>query len=237
MNIELPDGSRPLTPQLTLEKKPEHIHLAFASTHRVISSAVLNGGLLEARHILNCRVPKVAEFDEDPAHSLQKYCSQQHWSGICVGLMTAASMNSLRLRHETIQGVDIIVMVTSGLSNARRIGDRAEYRDILSAATEIGTINIIVVCSASLTDAALVEALQMVTEAKTAALLALDIPSPISGNPVTGTGTDAVAIASGTGSGTIRYCGKHVRFGEELGKMVMAAVTDSVQWDVSRGKV
>jgi len=146
-----------------------------------------------------------------------------------VGLMTAASMDSLRLVQATEQGVEIFVLVTAGLSNARRAGDYAEYREIGTPPNLAGTINIICLTTAVLTPAAMVEAVITATEAKSAALQNLGIQSPASQAPATGTGTDAVAIAGGHGSISVEYCGKHVIFGEILANLVIAAVTSSIK--------
>jgi len=147
-------------------------------------------------------------------------------------MMTAASMDSLRVEKETVQGVELVVLATTGLSNPRRVGDRAEYRKISTQSQRPGTINIIVITSAILTDAAMVEALLIVTEAKAAALQDAVIKSPISNKIATGTGTDSVAIASGHGPEMVSYCGKHVLFGEKLGRMVNSAVTSSIAWEL-----
>ncbi len=117
----------------------------------------------------------------------------------------------------------------------RRAGDRAEHRVMGKELTDMGTINIIVLVSAALTRPALVESVMLATEAKAAALQALGIKSPISNDTATGTGTDAIAIASGHGPIEIPYCGKHVIFGEVLGRLVNEAVTASVSWE--RGNV
>ena len=144
--------------------------------------------------------------------------------------MTAASMDSFRLVQATEQGVEIIVLVTAGLSNARRAGDYAECREIGSPLYDAGTINIICLTTAVLTPAAQVEAVLTATEAKTAALQNLGIQSPVSGTPATGTGTDAIAVAGACGHGSIKvqYCGKHVIFGEILAKLVIEALTSSL---------
>jgi len=70
----------------------------------------------------------------------------------------------------------------------------------------------------------MVEALITVTEAKAAALQDLGIRDPLTGGQATGTGTDAVAIASGLGPTRLSYCGKHVIFGEMLASTVIQAI-------------
>jgi adenosylcobinamide amidohydrolase len=220
-----------LTQQATLEHTQNHLHIDFKGPHKIISSAVLNGGFISANHLLNMKVAKDSSANEPPDITLSNYCSAAGWTGTAVGLMTAASMDSFRMAKEIVQGVEIIVLVTSGLSNARRVGDRAECRTITTNSEEVGTINIIVLTSAKLTDAACVEAVLMITEAKAAALQEAEIISPISNEIATGTGTDAVAVVSGQGPEIISYCGKHVLFGEILGRMVKNVVADSIAWE------
>ncbi len=218
---------------MLLECTTNHIHVQFDTPHRVISSAVLNGGFVKARHILNLNVrdqiKNGCKIQKRPDITLAEYGKENGWSSKIVGLMTAASMDSFRMVQATEQGVDIFVLVTAGLSNVRRAGDYAEHREIGTSAGDTGTINIICLTSASLTQAAMIEAVITATEAKTAALQNLGIKSPVSDSPATGTGTDAIAIAAGHGSIKIKYCGKHVIFGEILANLVIEAVTSSLK--------
>lgn len=221
-----------LNSDVFIEHTDSYVHLSFAQNHKVLSSAILNGGVTTAKHILNKRVPKQGEYAESPRASLLNYVKQQAWDGGCIGMMTAASMESLRVASESEQGIELSVLVTAGLSNARRIGDYAEYRNMLSSPQEVGTINLIVVTSAVMTDAALAEAAMIATEAKVAALYDAGVKSPISQKVATGTGTDTVAIACCVGQENIQYCGKHVLFGEMLGRLAYQAVMSSISWDV-----
>ena len=222
-----------LTKHASLNHAPNHIHVEFSIPHQVMSSAVLNGGFVYADHIVNLKVPKCLAAPDSPQHTLTQYCDNANWTGNSVGMMTAASMDSFRMAKESVQDIDIVVLVTAGLSNPRRAGDRAEYRIMAAESKEIGTINIIMITSAILTGAAMVEALLIITEAKTAALQDAGIMSPISNKIATGTGTDSVAVVSGHGPDTVNYCGKHVLFGEMLGRMVTDTVTSSITWDLT----
>ncbi len=219
-----------LTRHATLSHTQNHIHVDFSVPHQVISSAVLNGGIVQANHIVNMKVSKNCVSTELPEATLSKYCTDSGWAGTTVGMMTAASMNSFRMNKESEQGIDIVVLVTSGLSNSRRVGDRAEHRIMNSHSGEAGTINIVVLTSAILTASASVEALLIVTESKCAALQEAKIRSSVSNKIATGTGTDSVAIVSGHGPETVTYCGKHVLFGEILGRMVTNTVASSIEW-------
>jgi adenosylcobinamide amidohydrolase len=221
-----------LTRYAILEHTQNHIHAELSVPHQVVSSAVLNGGRVQANHIVNMKVSKAGPCTELPELTLSRYCAESGWSGTAVGMMTAASMDSFRMLKKSEQSIDIAVLVTSGLSNPRRAGDYAEHRQMASHENQVGTINIIVITSASLTESALIEALLITTEAKSAALQEAVILSPVSNKPATGTGTDSVAVVSGPGPGDVKYCGKHVLFGELLGSLVIDAVSSSLQWTV-----
>jgi adenosylcobinamide amidohydrolase len=221
-----------LTRYAILEHTRNHIHVELSVPHQVVSSAVLNGGMVQANHIVNMKVPKADPCTESPELTLSRYCAESGWNGTAVGMMTAASMDSLRMLKKSEQGIDIAALVTCGLSNPRRAGDYAEHRQMVSHENQVGTINIIVITSASLTESALIEALLITTEAKSAALQETGILSRVSNKPATGTGTDSVAVVSGPGPGDVKYCGKHVLFGELLGSLVIDAVSSSIQWGV-----
>jgi len=223
-----------LTKHASLSHTPRHIHVEFSIPHQVLSSAVFNGGLVYADHIVNLKVPKCITAPTSPQQTLAKYCDDANWNGSNVGMMTAASMASFRMAKESAQDIDIVVLVTSGLSNPRRVGDHAEHRIMAAESERVGTINIIMITSAILTGAAMVEALLIVTEAKAAALQEAAIRSPVSNKIATGTGTDSVAIVSGHGPDMVSYCGKHVLFGEMLGRMVTDTVASSIAWDITK---
>jgi len=222
-----------MTEGVYLEQTANHIHVRFDRPSPVVSSAVLHGGAVIADHILNLSVRNQfkngSEVRQPPEVTLAEYCRHYGWSGTAVGLMTAASMDSFRLVQATEQGVEIFVLVTAGMSNARRAGDYAEHREIGLPCCQTGTINIICITTAVLSPAAMLEAVITATEAKAAALQNLGIKSPVSGAPATGTGTDAIAVGGGHGSTKIQYCGKHVIFGEILANLVIEALTSSVK--------
>lgn len=227
------DYTNYMTEGVYLEQTADHIHVRFDRPSPVISSAVLNGGAVNADHILNLsvrdQVKNGSEVWQPPEATLAEYCRNCGWSGTVVGLMTAASIDSFRLVQTTEQGVEIFVLVTAGLSNARRAGDYAEHREIGIPHHQTGTINIICMTTAVLTPAAMLEAVITATEAKAAALQNLGTKSLVSGSPATGTGTDAIAVVCGHGSTKVQYCGKHVIFGEILAKLVIEAVTSSIK--------
>ena len=215
-----------------LKQTSDHICVSFSSEHPVLSSAVFNGGGCTASNIL---IMKVAENFAgkkqcvvQPEYTLAEYCRQLQLSGTTVGMMTSASLESFRQVSRSSQGVKVTAMVTAGISNARCAGDRAEWRAFQADANPTGTINIIILTTAAMTPAAMVESVMLAAEAKTVAMRKLGVKSLVSEAIATGTGTDAIAIANGAGSETIRYCGKHVLFGEMLASVVIEAITESL---------
>ncbi len=205
-----------------INQTQDYIHFNMKKTCRVLSSAVLNGGLVKAEHILNLKVPLEADYKVTPEKMLQNFADNLNCKGTTVGLMTAASMKTFTLKKMNFSNSKIAVLITSGLSNARRAGDPADYNN------SPGTINIVTYISGRLTPAAMTEAIMIITEAKAAALQDMKITSTISGMIATGTGTDSTVVISGTGSDIIKYCGKHTLPGELIGKLVMDALKISI---------
>jgi len=215
-----------------LKQTSDHICVGFSSRHPVLSSAVFNGGACSASNILIMKVAEnfegTKQIVENPENTLAEYCRQLQLSGTTVGMMTSAAMDSFRLVSRSSQGVEITAMVTAGISNARCAGDRADWREFQTNANPTGTINIIILTNARMSHAAMVESVMLATEAKTVAMRKLGVKSPVSRTIATGTGTDAIAVANGFGPETIRYCGKHLLFGEMLASAVIEAITESL---------
>jgi adenosylcobinamide amidohydrolase len=104
---------------------------------------------------------------------------------------------------------------------------------IEEAAPTLHTINMILTVQPGLSDEAMVEAVQIVTEGRVRALYEKGIKSRQSGLPATGTGTDCVAIVS-LGDGVERYCGKHTKLGELIGGAAYISVAKGLA--LSTGK-
>lgn len=218
---------------ILIEHTERHVHLDLGRERRVLGSCVLGGGMARVRHVLNLRVDENF-LGRNPGHpspgqTLRAYCRARNWAEPCAGFMTAASMNSLRTAREEEGGLAMLCVVTAGLSNARRAGDRADCRGLPQAEPDPGTINIIAATNAWLSPAAMVDAVMTITEAKAAMLLERGVRSPVSGRAATGTGTDALAVISGNGP-ALEYCGKHVLAGELLARAVISALGDSLAW-------
>ena len=107
-------------------------------------------------------------------------------------------------------------VATVGLSNAERVGHRVDR-----TAQDWGTINIALRLSTPLSQAGLIEALSIATQARTAAVM--DAGLALSSGIATGTGTDCIAIAAPPG--TQDYAGLHTELGEAVGRAVYRATS------------
>ncbi|OGV51609.1 MAG: hypothetical protein A2017_08410 [Lentisphaerae bacterium GWF2_44_16] len=217
-----------------VEKTDGHVHVCFSSPRLTLSSAVLNGGVCRASHLVNMKVDQnfngVRTECGPPEEALLDYIRRNGWQGTAVGMMTSTFMASFRMTLSNEQDIHTAVICTSGLANAKRAGDSAEYRFMAQEedyAPAAGTINLIAITDAKLSPSAMTEAVMIITEAKTAAMQELDVKSYSSGKIATGTGTDSIAVITGEGR-NVKYCGKHVIFGEMLAKMIISTIRDSV---------
>ena len=196
--------------------------ISFPELYHVVSWAPLNGGSLYARSIFNHQVRIDTYPSEDPAAFLLALSQRLQTPGPVVGLMTGVLME--RLVRRTVQQGSLFVecLATVGLSNALTVGEPATYDE------KPGTINLIVALNQPLTEAALVEAVAMITEAKTRSLFDAKVGSTLSDTLATGTGTDCVAVACPQGKEKYHYCGKHTLLGELLGRVVYDAMGEGL---------
>lgn len=203
---------------------------------RVLSSAPRGGGLLRARFILNhqvpanpikARVPSAPRIWCDPVRYLGRLAGRVGMDHRCVVLMTAVSLNQLVTLREEQDGLWVEGFFTVGVSNAVRAGEPATAPKGIATGACPGTINVILVTSARLTTSAMVGAVQVATESKTAVLLARGVPSWTRRPGATGTGTDAVVIARGNGP-TLRYSGTHTPIGAMIGRLVRRGVEEGL---------
>lgn len=143
---------------------------------------------------------------------------------------TAADMDNLAVVTRQFGPFTVTALVTAGAkSNALRAGTD-EGTNIEPSDPPVGTINIIVLTNARLTDGALARAVVTITEAKTAALEDLKVPSSYTkGVQATGTGTDSVIVVSGTTGPKVTYTGGHSRIGDLIAKAVHQAVLEALE--------
>jgi adenosylcobinamide hydrolase len=146
---------------------------------------------------------------------------------------TGADMENVAVCEKSYQKLAVSCLATGGVGNALRMGvDKGNWieRDGKYVNT-LGTINIIILINAPLSDGAMARAIITATEAKTAALQDMDARSSASPqNQATGTGTDNIMIVSGKGPRKpILFTGGHTKIGELIGVSTKTAVTEAVK--------
>jgi adenosylcobinamide amidohydrolase len=188
-----------------------------------ISSAPLGGGIGERRWVLNATVPMSYDRDDPDAH-LVELAAGLGLDGPGVGLLTGVDVSDMV--RQTDGGV--IVWTTTGLgapiqaaaAPAGPLGD--------VPAARIGTINVVAYVPARLCDAALVNAVATVAEAKVQALVELGLAA-------TGTATDAVCVLCPPGGPAQQYAGPRSAWGARLARAVHRAVLVGGAADLAAG--
>ncbi|MFE4695849.1 adenosylcobinamide amidohydrolase [Streptomyces sp. NPDC056738] len=179
---------------------------------RMVSSAVLGGGIAEHGWVLNAQVSH-GYRRTDPARHLTELARAVGAHGPGVGLMTAADVSRYADAHDG--GAEAVV--TAGLGVR---GWAAAPAESVRRPAAPGTINIVAALPVALGDAALVNAVSTVTEAKVQALLD-------AGYDCSGTPTDAVCVAARTprpGEEVHAFAGPRSLWGARLARAVHAAV-------------
>jgi adenosylcobinamide hydrolase len=177
-----------------------------------IASGPLGGGIGIRHWVVNAQVPhRYARGDPD-VH-LTELAAGFALPGPGVGMLTAADVTAAAAAHDG--GVEVVATVGLG------------YPILAAAPPEptaapSGTINIVAVLPERLCDAALVNAVITVTEAKTQALFE-------AGFDATGTATDAVCILAPATGPQAAFGGPRSPIGSRLARAVHAAVLDGAR--------
>lgn len=179
------------------------------SPMRAIASAPHGGGLGVRRWVVNAQVPQ-SYARRDPDHHLGRLSVSLGLAGSGVGMLTAADVRECRT------GVDggVEVAATVGLGHPI---NAAAPADTSKPAELVGTINLVAVLPERLSDAALVNAVATVAEAKVQALHDLGLDA-------TGTATDAVCILCPTEGRASDFGGPRSVWGSRLARAVHTAV-------------
>ncbi len=183
-------------------------------TRRCLSSAVLGGGLRTATHWLNVQVPNgYARLDPD-VHLAEEARARGLDPEGTVGMLTAADVDAAQARNHGPASVHATVGIGQPLAAAGRLP---------RAVPTVGTINLLVVLDAALSEAALAGAIQTATEAKAQALADARIGACNHAGHATGTATDSICIAALPGSSE-PFAGPATPVGAAIASAVHAAV-------------
>jgi adenosylcobinamide amidohydrolase len=189
---------------------------------RVVSSAMVGGGIVRTRAIVNLHVAKGFAC-EDGEGLLADFARRRGIAPPFVGLLTGALTEQAAITGERRGDLAVCALVTLGLSNRSAAG-RSPV-----AVWQPSTINTIVLVDAEPEPGALVNLVLTATEAKTLALAEAGVRAG-DGAMATGTSTDAVVIGA-TGRGPRSRFGGPV---SELGWLVARAVKSAMDVGIAR---
>ena len=185
--------------------------------HRVISWAVHRPGLVHARRIL---WREVRNADLTPDLDVARWLAAELETRDASDAVCLLTSRDVRAHHhaEAVSGeIRVEALATVGLSNSEAVGARVDRRN-----HDWGTINVAVQLHAALGEPALLEALSIAAQARTAAVMdaGFDLPT----GRATGTGTDCIALAAQSVGSPLLHAGMHTDLGEALGRAVRDAV-------------
>jgi adenosylcobinamide amidohydrolase len=216
-----PDGDLLTTPFFVVHCAPPFLTARFSSPQRALSWSLIRPGFSIVRDVVWVEVRnRDLALDVEPRAFLERRLADIGLPD-ALALMTSRDIRRRRFHKARVDGVEASCLTTVGLSNAERVGSRRSVR------AHAGTINSLVHVSCALTDGALVEAISIAAEARTAAIL--ETRRPHDGPAITGTGTDCIIVAAPCESEPTPWAGLHTAVGEALGAAVYNATYDGAQ--------
>ncbi len=219
-----------LLPGLLLRRCPAYVHLTSERLLRVASTGPYGGGLRRVRDVLSLRADGRSECQR-PERWIRERGRRMGISGPFVALLTGVSLERAKVAVRRASDVTAAAVVSAGGRNLSAAGLSPVWDG-----PEVGTINIIAVVDAALSDAALLNLLTVATEAKSLALRERGVMTE-EGFSATGTSTDAVVVAC-TGRGPrLRYGGPITLPGHLVGAAVLTAARAALDGcSIGRGK-
>lgn len=215
------DEAAPALSPFAIDCAPPFLTARFSALHRALGWSLLYPGFANVRDVVWVEAhDNDLRPDVDPCAFLRDRLADVGLPD-ALAFMTARDISRHHFRRKRVEGVEAACLATVGLSNGERIGARRPFR------ARVGTVNILVQVSCALTDGALVEAMSIATQARTAAImetrLSLDAP------PITGTGTDCIVVASPCEGDPIACSGLHTAIGEAIGAAVYEATREGAE--------
>ncbi|MFX1258949.1 MAG: adenosylcobinamide amidohydrolase [Promethearchaeota archaeon] len=201
-----------------------------------LSNAAFNGGRIRSNSIVNHHVSLY--FDHSQVENILNSVKKKfNLSDSMIGLLTAVKMNECILINEINDNVNYSIVLTAGILNPSGPEDgdsnlSREVDDSNARYVKPGTINIILLIDAILTEHALVNLIITITEAKTLILKKFDLRTK-SGNLATGTSTDTIVVCFTNRGKSIEWSGYATKFGQSVGQSVMKALNISLREKVN----
>jgi len=213
------DGANDFTLRVVETAAWRALVVDLAEPHEAVSWAIVNGG----RRRVTAVAWREVRLDElgpsvDAARLARETLAKLEVPR-AVGLLTARDVRRHDVERVVRGGVEAACVATVGLGNLLAVGD-----PVAGPQAHVGTINLLCLVSVGLSEEALFEASALAAEARTAAVLATGIRSPLSGRPATGTGTDCIVVAARSAARAEAFAGKHTACGSAIGASVFGAV-------------
>ncbi len=163
----------------------------------LISSAPHRGGITTSRFCVNYTVASDFCPVDVSASIVAKLVALDVPPAQCTACLTAVNVARFTQARVSFGGMCCTVLVTAGIGNLSSPGLTPVFHSVP------GTINVMALVQAALPHAALVEAVQIITEVKARVLTGRFTQA---GHPATGTSTDTVTVVALPGPSSL-YCG------------------------------
>jgi adenosylcobinamide amidohydrolase len=217
-------GALRTAPPFVIQCTPPFLIARLTSPHRALGWSLLHPGFSIVRDVVWVEVRnRDLGPDVDPTVLLRAKLVAARFPD-ALAFMTSRDITRWRFSKARVEDVEAACLTTVGLSNSERVGSRR------SPGALAGTINTLIRVSRSLADGALVEAISIVAEARTAAIL--EARRREDGPAITGTGTDCIVVASPCEGERDSCAGLHTAVGEVIGAAVYRATREGAEeWD------
>jgi adenosylcobinamide amidohydrolase len=199
----------------------------FAEPHTCLSWAAVNGGRVQTGTVAWYYLsPEEQPHAGELGGYLRLKLDEAHLHG-AIGMLTTRKRYGHTEASAEWNQIRAWTLATVGLRNAVRVGDEP------SAGPAAATVNLLCQVSLPLTDTAMLEAVSIAAEARTAAILEATVPSVLSGKAATGTPSDCIVIACPPNGLEDPRAGKGTDVGHVIGRTVYDAVTRGVrEWNI-----
>jgi adenosylcobinamide amidohydrolase len=217
-------GALITAPPFVIQCKRPFLIARLSSPHRTLGWSLLHPGFAIIRDVVWVEVrSRDLGPGVDPTILLKTKLVEAGFPD-ALAFMTSRDVTRWRFSEARVEDVEAACLTTVGLSNGERVGSRRSQR------AAAGTINTLVRVSRSLSDGALAEAISIVAEARTAAIL--ETRRREDGPAITGTGTDCIVVASPCEGEPVSCAGLHTAVGEAIGAAVYRATRAGAdEWD------
>ncbi len=234
------------SPHAKVRRSGRFLVADLVSPHLVCSTSARNGGFSDrVRHLVNHQSCEGSGHDAR-FRAIAEHGAEAYHDAVCaevdrppeatVTMGTAANMHYAASVEASDGGVSVAAFVTAGVqSNAVCAGDPARWREtregIVPVPEVAGTINTMLLVNTPVAPGAFARLIATITEAKSAALQRLAVPSRYSPELATGTGTDQFAVAAPRdGARPLTSASPHLMFGEIAARAVRDATLEALRW-------